>query len=63
MLEAFGHIAIPKTWGSTLIMPSKDEDVTNSKVKVGCSKTGSSEEKVIWGRLFIWVEIGGGGES
>jgi len=29
---------------------------------VGCSKTGRDEEKVIRGRLFIPVEIRGGGE-
>lgn len=53
VLGTFGHIVPPKTWGSTLVMPSKAEDVTNCKVEVGCSKTGSSEEKLIWGRLFI----------
>lgn len=56
VLGTFDHTVPPKankTWGSTLVMPSKAEGVANSKVEVGCSKAGSSEEKVIWGRLFI----------
>lgn len=53
VLETFGNIVPSKTCGSTLLMPSKAEDVTSSKVEVGCSKTVSSEEKGIWGRLLI----------
>ena len=61
----FGRIVpckADKAWGSTSVMPSKAEGITNSKIEVGCSKTGSNEEKVIRDRLFISVEIGGGGE-
>lgn len=56
VLGTFDHTVPPKankTWGSTLVMPSKAEGVTSSKVEVGCSKAGSSEEKVILGSLFI----------
>lgn len=41
----FGHLVPPRTWGSTLVMPSKAEDVTNSKVEVGCRKLGAMRKK------------------
>lgn len=49
-------------WGSALVMTSEAESIADSKIEVGCSKTGSNDEKVTRVRLLIWVEIGGGGE-
>lgn len=33
-------------------MTSKAESITDSKIEVGCSKTGSNDEKVTRGRLL-----------
>lgn len=41
----FGHTVPPKTWGATLVMPSKAEDVTNGKLRWDAAKLGAVRKK------------------